>query len=474
MGVAFHNSLTRKIEPFEPLEQGKIRMYSCGPTVYDFAHIGNWRANLFVDLLRRYLEYRGFEVYHVMNLTDVDDKTISGAREQGVSLSDYTGPFIDAFFEDLDTLRIRRAHLYPRATEHIEGMIELILKLEEKGIAYRSEGSVYYAVDAFEGYGKLSRVDVDRLRTGAAMDADEYEKEEARDFVLWKCRKPEDGEVFWESPFGEGRPGWHLECSAMSDHYLQVPFDIHTGGVDLLFPHHENEIAQTEGATGSIPARFWLHNEHLLVEGQKMSKSLGNQFNLRDLLDRDTDPLAIRYLLMGTHYRQQLNFRQEGLAAAAASIERLRAADRLWQQRSERDDGPDRLEEEAEVVAEECEAAFIEAMDADLNISEGLAAVFELVRRGNTLLDEGLGAKGAVRLREALTGFDEVLDVVEEEGERRTLPEELAEKIERREEARRNREWAEADRLRQELLDAGVVLEDTPDGPRWKWAGPEG
>jgi cysteinyl-tRNA synthetase len=473
MGVSFHNSLTRQIEPFEQLEPGKVRMYSCGPTVYDFAHIGNWRANLFVDLLRRYLEYRGFETHHVMNLTDVDNKTINGARERGVSLSDYTGPFVEAFFDDLDTLRIRRAHLYPRATEHVEGMIGLIVKLEEKGMAYRSEGSVYYAVDRFQGYGKLSRVDVSELRTGVGVDADEYEKEEARDFVLWKGRKPEDGDVYWESPFGEGRPGWHLECSAMSDHYLQVPFDIHTGGVDLLFPHHENEIAQTEGATGSVPARFWLHNEHLLVEGQKMSKSLGNQFTLRDLLDLGADPVAIRYLLMGTHYRQQLNFRRAGLAAAAASVERLRAAARLWRERVERKDDPGALVEDAKAVAEETTAAFIAAMDADLNISEGLSAVFDLVRRGNALLDEGLGANGAEELLDALAGFDDVLDVVEE-GDQSALPDDLREAIEHREEARRNKEWAEADRLREELLDAGVVVEDTPDGPRWKWVGSQG
>jgi cysteinyl-tRNA synthetase len=473
MGVSFHNSLTRQIEPFEQLEPGKVRMYSCGPTVYDFAHIGNWRANLFVDLLRRYLEYRGFETHHVMNLTDVDDKTINGARERGVSLSDYTGPFVEAFFDDLDTLRIRRAHLYPRATEHVEGMIGLIVKLEEKGMAYRSEGSVYYAVDRFQGYGKLSRVDVSELRTGVGVDADEYEKEEARDFVLWKGRKPEDGDVYWESPFGEGRPGWHLECSAMSDHYLQVPFDIHTGGVDLLFPHHENEIAQTEGATGSVPARFWLHNEHLLVEGQKMSKSLGNQFTLRDLLDLGADPVAIRYLLMGTHYRQQLNFRRAGLAAAAASVERLRAAARLWRGRVEGKDDPGALVEDAKAVAEETTAAFIAAMDADLNISEGLSAVFDLVRRGNALLDEGLGANGAEELLDALAGFDDVLDVVEE-GDQSALPDDLREAIEHREEARRNKEWAEADRLREELLDAGVVVEDTPDGPRWKWVGSQG
>ena len=468
MSIRFYNSLTREMEAFEPLERGRVRMYSCGPTVYDYAHIGNWRANIFVDLLRRYLEYRGFEVYHVMNLTDVDDKTIAGAREKGVALADYTGPFVEAFFQDLDTLRIRRAHRYPRATEHIEQMIELVRALEERGLTYRSEGSVYYAVERFEGYGKLSRIDAAGLRPGGRVDTDEYEKEEIRDFVLWKGRKPEDGDVYWDSPFGEGRPGWHLECSAMSDHYLHAPFDIHTGGVDLLFPHHENEIAQTEGATGRIPARFWLHNEHLLVEGRKMSKSLGNQYTLRDLLEGGGDPVAIRYVLMATHYRQQLNFSRQGVESAGAGVERLRAAARSWRERTAREEAPDALRVEAEDAAREAGEAFTAAMDDDLNISEGLSAVFELVRRGNTLLGEGLGAVGAKALLETLEGFDEVLGVVEEGGPQELTADLLA-MIENREAARRRRDWEEADRIRDRLREAGVIVEDTPDGPRWKW-----
>lgn len=482
MSITFYNSLSRQIEPFEPLEPGKVRIYSCGPTVYDYPHIGNWRANVFSDLLRRYIEYRGFEVFHVMNITDVDDKTINGAREAGVSLKNYTAPFIEAFFEDLDMLRIQRAHVYPRATRHIDQMLELVESLQEKGLTYESKGSIYYAVDKFSGYGKLSQIDLKGLRPGARVDSDEYDKEEARDFVLWKARKPEDGDVFWPSPFGEGRPGWHLECSAMSMQYLGNPFDIHTGGIDLLFPHHENEIAQTEGATGQVPARFWLHNEYLLADGRKMSKSLGNFYTLRDLVSKGADPIAVRYLLMATHYRQQLNFKMEGLESAEAGIVRLNEASMLWRERSSRSErvGDDSslgekikgYEEakkgEAQEVAERAQEAFTAAMDADLNISEGLAAVFELVRQGNTLLEQGVGAEGASVLLETLNGMDSVLGLLKVEDEDVPLPAELQAMIEAREEARRQKDWEKADQIRDQLREAGIILEDTPDGPRWK------
>ena len=467
MALSLYNSLTREIDPFEPIEEGRVRMYSCGPTVYDYPHIGNWRANVFVDLLRRYLEWRGYGVFHVMNLTDVDDKTIAGAHSAGLSLEEYTAPFVEAFFADLDTLRIRRADVYPRATEHIPQMIQLVEKLEEKGLTYHADGSVYYAVERFEGYGRLSRLDPAGLMTGARVDTDSYEKEEARDFVLWKGRKPEDGDVYWESPFGEGRPGWHLECSVMSAEYLGLPFDIHTGGVDLLFPHHENEIAQTTGATGAALARWWVHNEHLLLEGRKMSKSLGNYVTLGELVGDGADPAAIRYHLLATHYRQQLNFRRAGLEAASASVARIREAARLWRERSESKGDPSVLEAEAEVTGAEAVASFTAAMDADLNISEGLSAVFELVRRGNALMGGGVGAHGAARLRAALEGFDRVLavlDIADDE----ELPAEILDLIERRERARREKDWAEADRLRIELHEAGVVVEDTAEGTRWK------
>jgi cysteinyl-tRNA synthetase len=469
MPITLHNSLTRQTEPFEPFELNRVRMYSCGPTVYDFPHIGNWRANVFVDLLKRYLVYRGLDVFHVMNITDVDDKTIAGAAREGVSLAEYTAPYIEAFFEEVDALRIRRADEYPRATDHIHEMIDLVRMLGEKELTYESDGSIYYAVDRFPEYGGLSGVDMTGLKPGARVDADLYEKEEVRDFVLWKGRKSEDGDVFWESPFGEGRPGWHLECSAMSDHYLTAPFDIHTGGIDLLFPHHENEIAQSKGATGLDLARFWVHNEHLMVDGRKMSKSLGNYHTLGNLLEAGHDAVTVRYALLSTHYRQQLNFKPDDLAGAAASVERLRGAARLWRERSQQTDNRETGLEEARQAAERARSDFTAAMDDDLNISAGLSAVFELVRSGNAMLDRGVGADGAIVLLETLTAFDEVLAVMAEEEV--VLPDDLNDLVEAREAARKNRDWAEADRLRDLLQQAGIIVEDTPDGPRWKRVG---
>lgn len=465
----FYNSLTDGIEPFEPLVPGKVGIYSCGPTVYDYAHIGNWRANVFADLLRRYLEYRGFEVVHVMNITDVDDKTIKGAREAGVSLSDYTAGYTEAFFEDRDALHLRPAHIYPRATEHIEQMVELLTEMGENGLTYESEGSIYYAVDRFPEYGRLSGVNLEGLQVGKRVDSDEYDKESPGDFVVWKARKPDDGDVFWPTSFGEGRPGWHLECSAMSAHYLGNPFDIHTGGIDLQFPHHENEIAQTWGATNRPLARYWLHNEYLIVDGRKMSKSLGNFYTLRDLVEEGIDPLTVRYLLMSTHYRQQLNFRREGLDSAATSLTRIREAARLWQERADRSEGEGILSGQAEEVTRNAKESFIDAMDADLNISEGLAAVFELVRKGNHLLEKGMGSEGAKQLLEVLNEFDTVLVLLEvpDEGEGE-LPEDIQTLIDTREAARTRADWEEADRLRNQLKEAGFHIEDTPDGPRWK------
>ncbi len=470
MEIRFYNSLTRSEETFAALEPDSVRIYSCGPTVYDHPHLGNWRANIFVDLLKRYLLYRGYQVNHVMNITDVDDKTIRGAREAGVSLSDYTEPFIDEFQQERDLLRISPADVYPRATGHIAGMVRLVEDLQARGLTYDSEGSVYYSVDRFPDYGKLSGIDIEGLQAGARVDVDEYEKEEARDFVLWKARKPEDGDVHWDAPFGEGRPGWHLECSAMSAEYLGVPFDIHTGGIDLLFPHHENEIAQTWGATGERLARFWMHNEHLIVDGRKMSKSLGNFITLNDLLDQGADPVAIRYMLMGTHYRQLLNFRPDGLDGAAASVGRIREAARLWSARKGRTGGGEEaLSDEAGESASAAVTAFTGALDADLNISEGLAAVFDLIRQGNALLDKGLGASGAGVLLEALEGFDTVLAVLGDGGGAGDdLPGDLRAMIVAREEARTARDWNEADRIRDTLLEAGISIEDTPDGTRWK------
>ncbi|RMF88331.1 MAG: cysteine--tRNA ligase, partial [Nitrospinota bacterium] len=316
--LKFYNSLTRRKEEFHPIEPGRVRMYTCGPTVYDYAHIGNFRAYIFEDILRRYLKYKGYQVTQVMNITDVDDKTIRESRRRGMSLKEFTSFYVQAFFEDLETLNIERAEYYPAATEHIDQMVALIKRLIENGHTYEVDGSIYFRISTFPAYGRLAGLDAVQLQGGASgrVDADEYGKEDVRDFVLWKAWREEDGDVFWETELGKGRPGWHIECSAMSMHYLGEHFDIHTGGIDNLFPHHENEIAQSEAATKKPFVNYWLHCQHLLVNNAKMSKSLGNFYTLRDLLERGYKPKAIRYALLSTHYRQQHNFTFEGLAAA--------------------------------------------------------------------------------------------------------------------------------------------------------------
>ncbi|MGD8718536.1 MAG: cysteine--tRNA ligase [Candidatus Zixiibacteriota bacterium] len=459
MAINFYNTMTRQMEPFEPLEAGKVRMYTCGPTVYDHATIGNFRTFMFEDLLRRYLAWKGFEVLQVMNLTDIDDKTIRGSREEGVPLAEYTRPYVDAFFEDLDTLRIQRAEHYPRATEHIPEMVALTQKLEAAGHTYTSEDAVYFRISTFPEYGKLSGMDPDSLQPGARVDVDEYAKEEARDFALWKTAR--EGEPSWDSPWGPGRPGWHIECSAMSMKYLGETFDIHTGGVDNIFPHHENEIAQSEAATGKPFARLWMHSEHLIVEGQKMSKSLGNYYTLPDLLAQGNDPLAIRYLLISTHYRRQLNFTLDGLGAAAASVTRLSD---FYRRVTEYDgEGPDDLAEQIRDAAAEFEAA----LDADLAVAEALAAVFDLVTEANRAMDEGrLSGIGRSEIIEALDSFDRILDVFHPAPV--VLDAEIEKLIADREEARKEKNFARADEIRDRLAAMGIVLEDTAEGVRWK------
>jgi len=321
MSLRFWNTMTRRLDEFQPLEPGRVGLYTCGPTVYDFAHLGNFRAYIFEDLLRRYLEYSGFQVTQVMNITDIDDKTIRRSREEGLSLTDYTRRYEKAFYEDRDALRIKPAAFYPRATDHIPEMVELVRRLEAGGFAYRKDGSIYFSIEKFPGYGRLAGIEAGALKAGVRVDSDEYEKEDVRDFVLWKESKP--GEPVYETTLGPGRPGWHLECSAMSMKYLGETFDIHTGGVDNIFPHHENEIAQSEAATGRPFARYFLHCAHLMVEGEKMAKSKGNFYTLRDLLARGHDPVAVRALLLAVHYRSPLNFTFDGLAAAGRSVERI-------------------------------------------------------------------------------------------------------------------------------------------------------
>jgi cysteinyl-tRNA synthetase len=460
--LKLYNTMKRNKEQFGTAEGKGVRMYSCGPTVYDYAHIGNFRAYIFSDLLRRYLEYRGFKVKLIMNITDVDDKTIKGSRKQGVSLREYTEKYKAAFFEDIKTLNIKPAFAYPEATDHIGEMVDIVQKLLKKGYAYRSrEGTIYFDISKFGGYGKLAHLDRKGLKAGARVSQDEYEKEQANDFALWKAWTKDDGDVFWDTELGKGRPGWHIECSAMSSKYLGHAFDIHTGGVDLIFPHHENEIAQYEAATGKKFVRFWLHNEHLLVDGKKMSKSLGNFYTLRDIFEKGHNPKAVRYILLATHYRQRLNFTLKGLEGAEASVNRLLDfMDML--------DEPDGREFAGlKKIVDKAKKGFDAAMDDDLNIAEALAAVFSLVKEVNVLSEKGkLGRKGAKMVKDHMLRFDKVLGVLEME--KHDLSAEIESLILERERARKKKDWQRADEIRTKLKEMGVIIEDTPKGVKWK------
>ncbi len=495
MTVRLFNTLSRRTEPFEPLAPPRVTLYTCGPTVWNYAHIGNFRTFVFEDVLRRYLEYTGHQVVHVMNLTDVDDRTINAAAAAGVSLAEHTAPYVQAFAEDRDYLRLEPAHHYPRATEHIELMIALVARLLERGVAYQGGGddrSVYFGIDRFPAYGRLSRVERRDLKAGARVSSDEYAKEDARDFVLWKAARPEDERVgaAWDAPFGRGRPGWHLECSAMSQHYLGETLDIHAGGVDLIFPHHEDEIAQAEAATGKPFVRYWLHGEFLLVEGTKMSKRYGNFLTVRDLRDDGWDAAALRYLLAGTQYRKQLNFTDEALAAAAAGAARL--AEFRRRLAAVREGGEASLAQPSDRL----EASFREAMDDDLDTPRALAGVMDYVRDANRVLDAAGGALRPGERERALAAFDRVAGVLQVVGSGRSVQlvgradgraavkaaastisaglgdpapgEDLdawARRIaEARAAARRRKDWATADRARQLLAEHGFEVRDTRDG----------
>ncbi|HET6373451.1 MAG TPA: cysteine--tRNA ligase [Candidatus Polarisedimenticolia bacterium] len=456
--IHFHNTMTRRHQLFEPLVPGEVRLYTCGPTVYDYAHIGNFRAYVWEDFLRRFLRHRGLKVTQVMNITDVDDKTIRNAKAAGVSLDEYTAKYTEAFFEDLATLNIEPAEVYPRATHHIPEMIEICRALREKGHTYESQGSLYFKISTFPDYGKLSHIDVSGILPGARVESDEYEKEDARDFVLWKARK--DGEPFWPTELGEGRPGWHVECSAMSMKYLGETFDIHTGAVDNIFPHHENEITQSEAATGKTFVRLWMHCEHLIVDGEKMSKSKGNFFTLRDLTARGLDPRAIRYFLLTAHYRKQLNFTMDGVAQVASALTRLEDfRDRI------RREPPGRGDELLQSV-EAARGRFEAALDDDLNTSEALAAMFDLLREGNAAFDRGEGSEAArAALSDLLDQFSYLFGI---RWRTDSLTDEIEDLIRRREEARKARDFALADKIRTDLSDRGILLEDTAQGVRWK------
>jgi len=459
--MKLHNTMTRRAEDVKPLEDNTIRMYTCGPTVYNYAHIGNFRAYVFEDLLRRHLKYNGFEVTQVMNLTDVDDKTIRGARETGSSLNDFTRPYKDAFFEDLKTLNVEPAEHYPAATDHVPEMIELIRKLFDRGYAYQSDdGSVYFSIAKFPDYGKLAHLDMSGLQAGARVTHDEYEKENVADFALWKAYVEEDGDVVWDSPWGRGRPGWHIECSAMSQKYLGDTFDIHTGGVDNIFPHHEDEIAQSEGANGKPFVRLWVHCAHLMVEGRKMAKSYGNFFTLRDLTEKGYTGREIRYVLLSGHYRQSLNFTFDALDGAKVALGRVDEFSRRL-----KDAAAGSTAGELPEWASKGRAAFKAALDDDLNAAGALAALFDMVHAGNRALDSGvLDAGGTAAVLDLLADFDRVLGVLVHDEEQ--AGDDVQALLDQREAARAAKDWAESDRIRDELAALGWVVRDTPDGQK--------
>ncbi len=476
MEIRLHNTLSNQTEPFVPLKPGEVTIYTCGPTVYDYAHIGNYRTFVFQDILRRFLKLRGFRLTHVMNLTDVDDRIIANAAAKNVSIRDYTEKFAQAFFDDCKTLSIESPERWVRATDNIDSMVQLIQRLQERTYTYSSEGSIYYRIAKFPDYGKLSKIDVTGIQAGARVDVDRYEKESARDFALWKAPKP--GEHFWDTPIGRGRPGWHIECSAMAMKYLGETIDIHTGGVDLTFPHHENEIAQSEAATGKHFVRYWLHAEHLLVEGEKMSKSLGNFFTLRDLFAKGYKPSALRFALASVPYRRQLNFTFDGLQQAASAVERLRNfADRLAQGKFAPGRHPGMSERIAKAAAD-----FDAGLSDDLNTAQALAAAYDLVREANVAIDKGeFRQDDVVAAQQFLATFDCVFAVLEDNDAAKLnelgyakdanalSDSEVEELVAERNAARKSRDFASSDRIRQELADRGIILEDNKDGSvRWK------
>lgn len=470
--LSFHNTLTGRVEEFVPLEPGRVRMYTCGPTVYDFAHIGNFRTFVFGDVLRRHLRRRGYKLQHVMNITDIDDKTIRNSSKAGIPLAEYTKKYTEAFLEDSATLRLERPEMIVPATEHIPEMAHAVKELGDKGFTYNSEGSVYFSIARFPEYGKLSKIDFAGMRAGARVDNDEYEKSDARDFVLWKAPKP--GEPVWETEIGPGRPGWHIECSVMATKYLGETIDIHGGGVDLIFPHHENEIAQAEALSGKPFARYWLHCEFLLVDGQKMSKSLGNYYTLRDLLARGHSAESIRYLLLSVPHCKQLNFTMDGLKQAEHAIERLEN----FRFRLSTTHFPEGVNETLQAKADEFAAKFDEAMDDDLNTAQALGVLFEFVRDVNIAIDSGEMRSGNVRgALDCLKHADGIINVLAPEGAMKAAnagsngslsAEEIERKLEQRREARRQRNFSLSDQIRDELQAAGILIEDTKEGVRWR------
>lgn len=464
--LKFQNTLTGQLEEFTPLDGNNVKLYICGPTVWSFAHIGNFRTFIFGDVLRRYLKYKGYDLTHAMNLTDVDDRIINEARKAGKTIDEFTAPFVRAFWEDADALGLERPELEPRATEHVAEMISLIEKLLENGHAYESEGSIYYRISAFKDYGKLSKINFKGNVSGASgrVDTDKYDKENANDFALWKLVDA-DEPTGWDASFGRGRPGWHIECSAMAMKYFGETFDIHAGGIDLKFPHHENEIAQSEGATGKQFARVWLHAEHLKVEGETMSKSLGNYYTFRDLVSKGYTPTAIRYLLLSVPYHKQLNFTFETLDGAENTLERLRE----FRKRLAAVHLSDGNNADLEKFTRESLSDFEAALDDNLNTSAALAALHNLVRETNSALaNEAVSSENRDSILRTIEKFDSVLGVFGAPETEEILDAEIEFLIEERQTARRNRDFARSDEVRDALAEKGIVLEDTKDGVRWK------
>jgi cysteinyl-tRNA synthetase len=456
------NSLGRKRAPFKPIRGRTARMYTCGPTVWNFAHVGNFRTFVFEDILRRYLKFKGYGVKQVMNITDVEDNIIKGMKQFGMTRGELTSKYEKAFMDDANTLSIERAEVYPRATEHLPEMVALVKKLLAKGFAYKgSDGSIYYDVSKFKGYGKLSGIKPGELKAGARVSSDHYDKQSASDFALWKAWDADDGDVFWETELGKGRPGWSVECSAMSMKYLGESFDIHTGGVDNKFPHHENEIAQSEAATGKRFVKYWLHSEHLRVEGEEMHKSLGNEVTLRALLSKGWNPLTIRYFLVSSHYRDPQNLTDTSLGQAEASRQRLQAFMERLRGASPRSPGT------RSAGAAKMLRAFERAMDDDLNTPEALGVLFSFIKEVNRLIDRNaVNGKEAKSALKALLRVNSVLGVLSFGDE--SLAPEMLELISKREEARKAGDYAKADELRAQLLAGGIVVEDTRDGTVWK------
>jgi len=490
--IIFFNTLTGKKQAFVPITSGEVKLYTCGPTVYDFAHVGNFRAYVFEDLLKRFLQFMGCKVTHVMNITDIDDKTIKGAKAQGLSLAEYTRKYIDAFFADLKTLNIAPADVYPRATEHIPDMVTIVKRLIQKGYAYKKDGSVYFSIAKFPAYGRLSKISLEELQPGQRVDVDEYEKESVHDFVLWKAKK--EGEPFWETEIGPGRPGWHIECSAMSSKYLGESFDIHCGGVDNIFPHHENEIAQSESAWGKKFVNFWLHCHHLVRDAEKMSKSKGNTISIPEILRIKNNPAALRYLLLSTHYRKTLNFTFKALEEAETALERINE----FAGEVKYGFYPEGETPQASRILSEAEQRFAAGLSDDLNISKAMTALFNLIKKVNVAIARGeFRSQDARAVDRFLGSMDQVLGIISPQksvtvrvgplplksdvkqplvtvaGETE-LPEVTAEQREligRRQRARADKDFALADGLRRELLEQGILLEDTKDGVRWKVVG---